>query len=423
MNKLIVFKSGLRLIVEEIKNTRSLAIGVFVGVGSLYENKENNGISHFIEHMFFKGTSKRTAFDIVNELESIGVNVNAYTSKNATAYYTAGLSDYVENCIEMLSDMFFHSSFDELSLTKEKSVVVEEIKMSEDDYEDLCLENLVKAHYGKTKPIAYPILGNAKNVMSFTKEDIKKFMAENYTPQNTVISIAGDITVEKAKELIEKYFEVNMVGQTYAKRKLYINSPKGKYIEKAKSDCQQSHIAICFPAYGLKKKRSVLNGVFCNMLSGGMSSRLFQKIREELGLVYTIYASPVAYVDDAYLYIYFATDPTQVPLAIKEIKKCLDELIKEGFKEEELQRTLIQSKTSVILAMESSMSVMRVNARSILLLNSKYSVKKQIKELNAITNADINEMIKFSINYNKASVSYVGRQHDYNAYKLFLDKE
>lgn len=423
MNKIINFESGLKLVVENIKSTRSLSIGIFVGVGCLYESKDNNGISHFIEHMLFKGTQSRSAFDIVNELESIGVNVNAYTSKNATAYYTSGLSEFGEKCMELLSDMYFNSTFDEENLTKEKGVVLEEIKMSEDDFEDLCLENLSVAHYGKTKAIAYPILGSAKNVKKFSKQDIKAFMDKNYTPQNTVISMAGDITIEKAKALVEKYFEINMIGKVAVKPKLYTNKPQARYIEKIKSDSQQAHIAISFPAYGLKRKRSVLNGVFCSMLAGNMSSRLFQKIREELGLVYTIYASPVAYVDDGYLFIYFATDSSQVPLAVKEIKKCLNTVIESGFTAEELQRTIIQSKTSILLAMESSMSVMRVNARSIILLGNKYSVKKQIKELENVTVADVNMMARYALNFGKASVCYVGKKPDYNAYKLFKDGE
>lgn len=423
MNKLIEFDSGLRLVVDRLPHTRSLSIGVFVGVGSLYETKENNGISHFIEHMFFKGTKKRTAFDIVSELENIGVNINAYTSKNTTAFHTSGLSDFAEVCTEMLSDMYFNSKFDSENLAKEKAVVLEEIKMSEDDYEDRCMENLVKSHYGASRSIAYPILGSAENVMNFDKQAINEFMNKYYTPQNTVISMAGDITYEKAVEIVEKYFEKNMVKTDYQKRKFHITKPKSKYACLVRNDCQQSHVAISFPAYGLKSRNSTLNGVFCSMLAGGMSSRLFQKIRDELGLVYTIYAAPISYVDDGYWYIYFATDPKQVPLAMKEIRKILDEVKENGFTKDELDRTLIQSKTSYILSKEQSMSVMRVNARSMLLLNKRYNLNKQLKELEKIDNDRVREIIDFSLNYETVSVSYVGKKPDYNAYDLFMNKE
>lgn len=421
MNKIINFESGLRLVVERIKNTKSLSIGIFVGVGSLYETKENNGISHFIEHMLFKGTTTRTSYKIVDELESIGVSINAFTSKNITAYYTAGLSEYGDKCMEMLSDMYFNSIFEEESMTKEKSVVLEEIKMTEDDYQDLCIENLCKAHYGKTRPIAFSILGNEKNITLFTKDNIKNFMEENYTPKNTVISLAGNITNEQAIELVEKYFECRMENGYWEKRKLYSNRIKAKYIEKIKNDCLQSHVAISFPGYPLKHKKSIANNVFCSMLSGGMSSRLFQKIREQLGLVYTIYAAPMAYVDDAYIYIYFATDPSQVPLAMTEIKKSLDEIIKDGFTEEELKKTLIQAKTSLALSMESSMSVMRVNARSALLLNKIYNVNRQIKDLEKIDKEEMNKYIDYALDFKKASVSYVGSQPDYNTYEIFMN--
>jgi predicted Zn-dependent peptidase len=423
MNKMIEFDSGLRLVVERLRHTRSLSIGVFVGVGSMYETKENNGISHFIEHMFFKGTEKRTAFDIVSELENIGVNINAYTSKNSTAFHTLGLSDYAQVCTEMLSDMYFNSKFDKENLAKEKAVVLEEIKMSEDDYEDKCMENLVKSHFGASRAIAYPILGSAENIMNFDKQAIKDFMSKYYIPQNTVISMAGDITEEMAIELVEKYFEKNMKKTDYQKRNFHVTKPKNKYAQFVRSDCQQSHVALSFPAYGLKNRNSMLNGVFCSMLAGGMSSRLFQKIRDELGLVYTIYAAPISYVDDGYMYIYFATDPKQVPLAITEIRKILDEIKENGFTQEELDRTLIQSKTSYILSKEQSMAVMRVNARSMLLLNKRYNLNKQVKQLEKINNDRVREIINYSLNYDKVSISYVGKKPDFNAYDLFLNKE
>jgi predicted Zn-dependent peptidase len=423
MNKIITFESGLRLVLDNMKSTRALSIGVYVGVGCLYETKENNGISHFIEHMLFKGTKTRSSYDIVNQLESIGVNINAYTSKNVTAYYTVGLSEYANNCMELLSDMYFNSTFSDENMMKEKGVVLEEINMNDDDNEDICLENLASAHYGKAKPIAYPILGSSTNVSNFTKEDIQEFMAANYTPQNTVISMAGDITYDEAILLVNKYFEVNMKNEEYQKPKLYSNSVKSKYIERIKTDCQQSHIAISFPMYSLKKKNKILNNIFCNILAGGMSSRLFQKIREELGLVYTIYASPVSYVDDAYMFIYFATDPSKVPLAVKEIRKALDEILEKGFTNKEIERSIIQAKTTILLGMESSTSVMRVNARSVVLLDEKYKANKQVKELDKITKEKLDEMAKYVLNYKKSSFSYVGKKPNYNIYKLFNDEE
>lgn len=419
MNKLIRFDNGLRLTVENIKGTKSLSIGVFVGVGSLYEKAPISGISHFIEHMLFKGTKNRSAYDIVNELESIGINVNAFTSKNMTAYFTTGLSEFGEKCVEMLSDMLFNSTFEKGNLAKEKGVVLEEIKMSGDDYEDLCLEKLCAAHYGAKKPIAYPILGTEDSVMGIGKEDIKSFMAQNYTPENTVISIAGGISPDAAKELVEKYF-IKKDWKNGPKRPRFgVTKPRGRYVESVKNDCQQSHIGISFPAHGLKKKESVLNTVMCNLLAGGMSSRLFQRIREELGLVYTIYSAPVAYVDDGYFYIYFATGIRQVPLAVEEVRKCLDVIKDKGFTDEELRRTVIQTKTALILAMESSMSLMRANARSVLLLKQRYNVKSQIKRLEEVTHEDIVRFAEFALDFDKASLSYVGPKPEFNAYKIF----
>lgn len=189
-------------------------MGVFVGAGSCFERGKNNGIAHFIEHMVFKGTDTRSAYDIANESDACGLSINAYTGKQYTAFYTVGLVDYREKCADLLSDMFFHPTFTEENIEKEKGVVIEEINMYEDDSEDLCLENLTLAHYGKSN-VSAPILGPARNVKKFSKETINAFRERFYRLDNVCVSVIGDLPEKEVVALVEKYFPKQNYGEAY----------------------------------------------------------------------------------------------------------------------------------------------------------------------------------------------------------------
>lgn len=419
MEKIIEFENGLRLVVQNMRYTKALSIGVYVGVGSVYEDSANNGISHFIEHMTFKGTTKRSAYDIANELESIGINVNAFTSKNLTAFYTTGLSEYGENCMEILADILYNSTYTEENLEKEREVILEEIKMTADDYEDLCLENLNKAMFGKNKSIAYPILGSSANVKRFGKADIIDFMKQHYVPQNTVISMAGDITAEEAVAMAERYFntkEISDFSKIRAKKELM----HSHYITEIKNENNQAHITIGFPAYGMSHLNYPANAIISNILGGNMSSRLFQRIREQMGLVYTIYASTVAYVKNAYFFIYFATDPSKVEKAVAEVRKVIDEYLQNGVDEAELKKSIIQIKTSMTIGTENSMSVMRANAKSAVLLNKKFNLGRTLDKLDKYDKKTIDSLLPEIFDYEKVSLSYVGKKQQNNILKIFM---
>ncbi|MFA6865904.1 MAG: pitrilysin family protein [Clostridia bacterium] len=423
MEKIIVFKNGLRLVWQKMRSTKALSIGIYVGVGSMYEDKSNNGISHFIEHMTFKGTPTRSAYDIANELESIGVNVNAYTSKNLTAFYTTGLGEYGDKCMEILADIYYNSTYTQENLDKEREVVLEEIKMSTDDYEDLCLENLCKVLFGEKKSVAYPILGSKENVAKFNKDDIVKFMSKHYVPQNTVISITGNISEEEATALVDKYFDTTTIKSDYVKPKFVKEKYLSKLIIETKNENAQAHITIGFPAIGLAKSDNVVNSVVSNIIGGSMSSRLFQAIREEMGLVYTIYASTISYEKSGYMFIYLATDPTKVTQAITAVRKVLDNILVSGVEESELNKTIIQIKTAMTLGTEVSMSVMRANAKSAILLDKKFNLNSIIAKLDKLDKPTVDKYLKFYFDYDNASISYVGKKQEENIYNLFMGEK
>ena len=202
------FDNGLRLIVNKIDGLLSVSAGVLVKTGSINETEKENGISHYIEHVMFKGTKTRSAFDISDHIDRIGAQINAFTSKELTCYYTKSTKDNLFQALEVLSDIFFNSVFDKIELEKEKGVVIEEIKMSEDTPEDLCLDLLAKSYYGN-KGLGQTILGPAKNIKRFTAEDIKNYMDKYYTADNVVISIAGNVDVDAVSDCVEKLFARN----------------------------------------------------------------------------------------------------------------------------------------------------------------------------------------------------------------------
>ena len=418
MAKLIRLENGLKVFYEKHAKSSAFALGVFIGAGSFFENKENNGISHFIEHTVFKGTETRTAFDIADEADSCGVIINAYTSRNLTAFYTIGLAEYAEKCADILSDILFRSTFTEENLEKEKGVVIEEIKMYEDDTEDVCLENLIKAHYGN-KPVSYSILGNKENVRSFTREDILDYMKRYYRAENACVSVVGNMSEEEAVNLVKKYFAFPTYDDNLVLPKLKTAAPKGKYVKKIKP-LEQSAVGISFPAYPYKHKKRFLPMIVSNILGGGMSSRLFQEVREKNGLVYEIYSTVNQYDANAFFIVYFGTTPSQVCTAVKKVSETLDKALKEGFSEAEFKKAMAQFKTAMVFGGESASDVMRTGGRNGL-IGKLVTPESILKEVSSYTLEDVNAAVKDIIKFDKASLSYVGKKPDCDLLKVLLE--
>lgn len=421
MSKIITFPNGLRLWIKPMKNTRSVSIGVFVGVGSMQENPENNGVAHFIEHMVFKGTSKRTAYQIVDEMERFGIQINAFTSKNMTAFYTVSVDEYAEKCMDMLSDLYYNATFTEENIQKEKGVVLEEISMSEDDPEDLCMELLCKAHFGNDQ-LAVPILGNIDSVKGLDRAAIKEFMNKYYRSDNTLISVVGNISAENAIELIKKYFEINGNYNLPAIITKGKAKPQKQYLKKTK-DIEQANIGISFPSYSLSDKQSSTASLVTSMLGGGMSSRLFQKLREELGVVYNIYANDYQYVTDGFINIFFATNPSTAKQALLAIREVILKVIEEGFTADELQKSKAQFKSAVILAAESSSYLMRAGGKYGILTNKEFNLDKKLNEIEKVTPEEIAKALKYIFNLKAASISYVGKETEGDLLQLFIKGE
>lgn len=402
MIKKYTCQNGVRIVLEHIPTVRSVAIGVWIGTGSRDENPKNNGISHFLEHMFFKGTTTRSAREIAESFDSIGGQVNAFTSKEYTCYYAKVLDTHASYALEVLADMFFNSTFDGEELKKEKNVVLEEIKMYEDTPDDIVHDLLSRAVY-ENHPLAYPILGTEETLNTFTSETLKAYIKERYSPENIVISVAGNISDTFIGE-VEKYFG------------FYEGENRNTKMEKAafhsnrisrKKDTEQAHLCIGYD--GLNVGHEDIYTLIClnNILGGSMSSRLFQEVREQRGLAYSVFSYHSAYQDSGVVTIYGGTGAKQLDVLFETIQETLQTLKKEGITEKELLNSKEQLKGSLMLSLESTNSRMSRNGKNELLLKRHRSLDEIIEQIDQVTKRGVDEMANgiFTDQYSVSLVS------------------
>ncbi len=416
--------SGLRILIVPIENRRSVATGVFVGAGTITENANEKGLSHFIEHMLFKGTAKRSAFELAEEAESHGIHLNAYTSKQLTVYYALSISQHIDKGVDMLSDMLFNSQFSRDCIEREQGVVIEEIGMCEDDPDDCAHEAITRAHWSGT-PLESPILGTKQSVLSFDKQAIKSYMARLYTPDNILVCMAGDVTVEQGEELINKYFEreflANYSNVKAQKTLLPYYEPTRGCVAVTK-ELEQVNVAIGFRSYQWGVKREATSAMI-DVLCGGMSGRLFQKVREELGLVYSIYIDNTTFEENGLLHIHFATSPSKLREAVVATRDTLRDFLNNGVSDKELSKIKEASKSEVVIALETTSAVLRIMGRTALVDNQPFDIDEKLAKISAITASDIDEVAKYIFNFDYLSVGYVGPKTDVDIQKLMQEGE
>lgn len=399
------FDNGLRLVIENMEGCVSVSCGVLVNTGSANESAENNGISHFIEHTMFKGTPSRTAFDISDQIDRIGGQINAYTSKERTCYYTKSTAEHLNDTLEILSDIFFNSEFKSEELKKEKGVIIEEINMCEDSPEDLCLDLLMESFYGRTG-LGQTILGSIKNVKSFTKEDVKAYMDKYYTADNVIISIAGKVDIESAERTVEKLFANNFDNKkSCVKAKTDIQCKTNLYRTKK---IEQTHIALSMPALSVIDEDGDTLNIANMVFGGGMSSRLFQSVREKLGLAYSVYSSYSPYKDCGNLEVYAGVNTNSREKALRAIIDELESFRKNGITKEEFIRGKEQIKSAFIMSRESTVSQMFLIARYLICFNEEFDYEKKIDKFDRIKIDDVNRVISKIFDYKKASSATVG---------------
>jgi len=398
-------RNGIRVVCENIPYVRSVSIGIWVGTGSQNENPRNNGVSHFIEHMLFKGTEKRSAAEIAASIDNIGGQLNAFTGKECTCFYAKTLDEHIEIAVDVLSDMLLHSVFSPKDIVLEKKVILEEIGMYEDSPEELVHDILTETVWGGN-PIGYPILGTARSLRGINRDVLTGYVDEHYIPGNIVISVAGNYNEDSLKDILERYF-----GEWKAK-----DAPKnGKTTVGFRSetcvrekDTEQVHICIGFE--GIRNGDDKMYPLLAvnNIFGGGMSSRLFQKIREKKGLVYSIYSYPTTYNDAGLFTIYAGMKPENLGHVTELIYEEIRLLQKKGFTAQELQKSKEQLKGNYILGLESTSSRMNSIGKSELLLGYINTPDEILKKIGAISMEGANNIIKDVFVMDKKGISIVG---------------
>ncbi|UAL54304.1 M16 family metallopeptidase [Metabacillus dongyingensis] len=406
MIKKYTCQNGVRIVLENIPHVRSVAIGVWIGTGSRNENEKNNGISHFLEHMFFKGTKTRSAREIAESFDSIGGQVNAFTSKEYTCYYAKVLDEHSDYALEVLADMFFNSTFDDIELKKEKNVVYEEIKMYEDTPDDIVHDLLSKATYGN-HPLGYPILGTEETLAKFESDTLREYMDQYYTPENVVISVAGNISESFISEVEKQFgsFETSQKG-TEVGVPAFMNQKLAR-----KKDTEQAHLCIGFDGLQVGHEKIYDLIVLNNVLGGSMSSRLFQDVREQKGLAYSVFSYHSSYQDNGMLTIYGGTGRAQLDVLFETIQETLATLKKEGITAKELTNSIEQMKGNLMLSLESTNSRMSRNGKNELLLGRHRSLDEMIEMINEVTEDNVNALAKqlFTDDYSIALISPDGK--------------
>jgi predicted Zn-dependent peptidase len=418
MYNIFKLSNGLSVVVENIDYMNSVSIGLWIENGSRNETSVNNGISHFIEHMLFKGTQRRTAKQIAESIEDVGGQMNAFTGKESTCFYIKVLDTHLELSLDILSDMLFNSKFDSEEIEKEKSVILEEINMSEDMPEDV-LGDLHSVAIWEKDSLSMPILGTSSTVKSFTRNQLLDYVHSYYIPDNSVISICGKVDMKEIEKLVESYF-----GQWSSNNKkiTQYSSPETfrNHLIKQK-DIEQLHISLGL--YGLEmgndEAYSLL--VLNNMFGGGASSILFQKIREEKGLCYSIYSYLSSYKNTGVLSIYTGLNPKYALEAVKLINEEVEKFSSVEITEDKLIKLKEQLKGSYMLGLESTSSRMFSNGKSYLFLNRINSPSDVLRKIDNINKTSVKNVMEKTFKQGIINSAFVGQNLNLDSVKNIIE--
>jgi predicted Zn-dependent peptidase len=396
-------ENGIPVVMEPIKNVRSVSIGVWVKVGSRYESAEENGISHFLEHMFFKGTKKRTTKDIAVDIDSIGGDLNAFTSRENTAFYVKVLDEHIDKGVDLLSDIFVNSVFPEDEIEKEKKIIKEEIKMVEDTPDDYIHDLFSLTVWGQ-RGLGQPILGQRETVASFTREHVIGHIKKYYGTKDIVIACAGNFVPETLISLLNRRFGGLRQGSVPKKGAAPVFQRDVKVYSK---DMSEAHICIGVPGVAQASEERYAFFVLNTILGAGVSSRLFQEIREKRGLAYSVYSFTSSFSDTGLWGIYAG-------VSRKKIREVADLIVaemvalSESLSEAELERAKNHLKGNLILGLESTSSRMNNLARQEIYFGAFISPDEIIKSVNMVSMKQIRELSSKLIRKDLFAVTALG---------------
>lgn len=410
----LTLPNGVRILYEKIPYVRSVSAGIWVGTGSRFENAVENGISHFIEHMVFKGTETRSASELAMLIDGAGGQTDAFTSKESTCFYGKALDTHLDELLDVLCDMFFNSTFRDADVESERGVILEEIDMYEDAPEDLCSERLFAGIY-KGNALARPILGKPATLFAMNGETMKEYMAEHYLGGSIVIALSGSFEQRHIDYIAERFAKARPGEEKTPKAPKYVPTVTAK-----RKRIEQNHLCLAFPACSFADPNRYSVQLLNNLFGGGMSSRLFQTLREKLGLCYSVYSFTSSHCDTGILGLGTAlgedTEEEAITAMIDEIKKLLDG----GVTADEVRRAREQVKSGVLMSLESTSARMNRLARGELFLGEIVSAEELIERYNAVTEDDILATARSIFRPELASFSAVGRVRSTDDYRRLI---
>ena len=396
-SKITKLKNNLRIITSTRPEAETVSVGVWLKTGSAYEKKEANGISHFLEHMVFQGTKNRTALEISEAIENKGGSMNAYTAREFTSFYAKMLKDDLELAVDVLSDLITKATFPKKNLNKEKEVVIQEIKQAVDTPDDIIFDYMQEKAF-PNQSIGRSILGPIENVKSFDKKSLDSYISTNYAGENMVICAVGNFDEKKFIKMVEKRLSgIQPKVKFKPEKQKYIG---GFYAEKR--PIKQAHIALSFEGVNYHDNKYYPSTLLSSILGGGMSSRLFQEIRDKRGLAYTVYSFNNIHTQSGMLGIYAGTGKGQVkdlmPVIYQEINKIRNEKVTP----QELERAKTQLKAGMLMSFESSSSTAEIFARQTLIYDRVLPIKEMVELIESVTFDDIQDIAQlvFSSNPN-----------------------
>jgi predicted Zn-dependent peptidase len=400
-----VLPNGLSIITEEMEHIRSVSIGIWIKTGSRDEDMQWNGISHFVEHMVFKGTKHRTAEDIARQVDSIGGNMDAFTAKECISFNVKVLDEHLPIAMDVLSDLVLHPVFDANDIGRERGVILEEIKMDEDS-PDYLVHEIFTQSFWKDHPLGKPILGTKDTVRKFERDPVMDFYGQRFAPGNLIICAAGHLKHQQFVDLVANHFE------QMKPMKNGFHSPQPKIVPRIimrnKKALEQVQICLGVPSHPITHERRHASYILNTLLGGGMSSRLFQNIRERQGLAYAIYSDLTPYRDTGCLCVYAGTSRESAPKVVQSIVSEFRKLKMEEVPPDELRRAKDQLKGSLMLSLESSTARMSNLARQEMYFDHFYGLDDLIQKIESVTAEELKELANEFFRTDSIAVTVLG---------------
>ncbi len=404
MAETFTLKNGLRVVAENIPGLSSVSVGVWIKAGSMMELPHERGLSHLMEHMAFKGTTHRTARQLAEDMDALGGQVNAATGRTSTMYYARMLDEELPKGIELLADITCNASMPKEELEKERKVILEEIAMVEDMPEEVIFDLINEALY-RGGTLAHPILGDKSGISRYSLAEVLAFKNTYYTPHNALLSVAGHVDIQQLRSLAEEHFGHWQGGTEQMYPDNTVNA--APIVLAVDKQSEQTHLCLGYRGVAEGSADRYALAAFSNILGGGMSSRLFQTIREEHALVYTVFSSPTGYPGCGDFIIYAAATPENASSVVREIHAVCNCLLEEGITGKELEQTKVLLKTNIVLAEESAYHRMQKLGNDELVFKREIPVKEMLDKVDAVTREDVLRLAKQTLSQ-KPSAALIG---------------